>query len=109
MKKTIGYGARLAAARRRSKLTQKGAMSALGWDATQQSRISQYENEKREPSLRDFIAMAKLYNTDPAALVFGETHADPMKARVIEAFNAGDDKDRSTLFAIADVVLRRVS
>src|SRR5688572_14945429 len=56
----FGYGERLKAARLKAKLGQEAAQKELGWPDGN-SRISQYETEKKEPSLQTFAELAEAY------------------------------------------------
>jgi transcriptional regulator with XRE-family HTH domain len=64
-----GFPRRLALARRMRDINQADLARSLGWDT--QSRISNYENGKREPNLSDIVAIATLLRVDPAWLIFG--------------------------------------
>lgn len=76
----MSFGSRLKLARERAKLTQPQLAQKMGWAETQ-SRISQYENDKREPMLRDIERFAEILNISAAALAFGDPVSKRQSAR----------------------------
>ena len=67
----MSIGDRLRRARKDAGLTQKQVAEKAGWITDSNSRLSQYENNKREPTLADIAKIAKITGADPAELAFG--------------------------------------
>ncbi|MBA8734209.1 XRE family transcriptional regulator [Chromobacterium violaceum] len=68
-----GIGKRILELRKLANLSQPELAARCGWDS--QSRISQYENDRREPSLSDIDLLAKALGVTSQHLLFG-TPAD---------------------------------
>lgn len=67
-----GFGQRIAEARKAAGYSQKQLIEALGWPNDSNSRMSGYETEAREPSLKDFERIAQICQVDPAWLAFAK-------------------------------------
>lgn len=68
--KLPSVGARIRAARQAAHLGQAELAARCGWEAVN-SRIGNYEQEKRTPTYSDLIKIAKEIGIDPAFLAFG--------------------------------------
>ena len=60
---------RIAYFRKRAELSQKDLAILCGWSS--QTRISNYENETRSPSIEDVSVIAMVLGVNPRVLVFG--------------------------------------
>lgn len=100
-----GYGPRIRSARKNANLTQRELLRACGWDDTHAARISQYESEKREPTLSDLARIAEATGCDPAMLAFGTVDVDPAVAKLILAHRLGSPDQRETLVYLAERIL----
>lgn len=92
------FGARLREAREAVGLTQGELAVKCGWGddpVEAQSRISNYERGKREPTLTDLRMLAKVLSIDPAELAFGHPLApDEIEATIIRAYRTATPQGR---------------
>jgi transcriptional regulator with XRE-family HTH domain len=88
-------GSRLRQARVDAGLTQKQVASKCGWESESQSRVSQYENDKREPTLSDIAKFAKATGADPGQLAFGKSDLKPEEAALLQAYRNATEEGRS--------------
>lgn len=65
------FGSRLKLYRTRAKLSQLALGKLMGWDDAQ-SRISQYEGNKREPTLKEIERFAQILGIQAHTLAFGD-------------------------------------
>jgi transcriptional regulator with XRE-family HTH domain len=83
-------GGRIKAAREGKGLTQGELANKCGWGdnpVEAQSRISNYERNKREPTLADLRAISDILKVDPAELAFGHPlNPDPIEERIINDY-----------------------
>lgn len=89
----IKIGERLRDLRIKAGLKQPELAERCGWDS--QSRISQYENNKREPNLSDLDKMAKAMGVSVSDILFGEDEQPTSTGRIVAYDNAEelDEKD----------------
>jgi transcriptional regulator with XRE-family HTH domain len=91
-------GDRIKAARQARDMTQGEVGIACGWSddpVEAQSRISNYERNKREPTLVDLAAIAAVLKVDPAELAFGHPlKPDPVEAKMISAYRQADTQGK---------------
>lgn len=66
----MGIGKALRAARNAKRLRQEDVAKACGWKDGQ-NRLSNYEMDKREPSIEDLRKLAEVLETTPGALIAG--------------------------------------
>lgn len=98
----MSIGSRLRAARIKADLTQKQVAGRLGWDTASNSRLSQYENDRREPTLGDIAKLAKEYGADPAQIAFGEGELSPQEASIIQAYRNASDEGRGFILSACE-------
>lgn len=98
----MSIGGRLQQARLKAGLTQKQVAKAMGWDSESQSRLSQYENDKREPTLADIDKLAKIIKADPGQLAFGEGNLSPQEASIIQAYRNASDEGRGFILSACE-------
>lgn len=87
----IKIGERLKALRLRAQLTQPQMAERCGWDS--QSRISQYETEKREPSLSDLEKMAGVLGVSITEILFGDDEQQTSTGRIATYSNIDELSD----------------
>jgi transcriptional regulator with XRE-family HTH domain len=86
------FGERLAYARRTRRISQGKLANALGWDT--QSRISNYELGKREPSLDDILRMATILRVDPSWLLFDRATPDAQLPRMSTGGDGANSREK---------------
>jgi transcriptional regulator with XRE-family HTH domain len=69
---------RIAYFRKRADLSQQDLAILCGWSS--QTRISNYENETRSPSIEDVAVIAMVLGIDPKVLVFGANSSEDIHA-----------------------------
>ncbi|MCP1290912.1 LexA family transcriptional regulator [Chromobacterium sp. S0633] len=86
----LHIGKRLKELREKAGLKQPELAELCGWGS--QSRISQYENDKREPSLSDLEAIAQALRVSVKEILFGEEES-PTATGLIVSYEATDELD----------------
>jgi transcriptional regulator with XRE-family HTH domain len=103
---TSTVGGRIRAARESAGMTQGELAVACGWheeSADGQSRISNYERGKREPTLDDLVTLGRALKVDPAELAFGHPlQPDAKEKKIIDAYRAGTPQGRGFILSAAD-------
>jgi SOS-response transcriptional repressor LexA len=69
----MNIGERIKSRREGLKLSQQALAAMCGWENA--TRISNYENNYREPTLQDIMLLAKALDIAPNALAFGDNYA----------------------------------
>ena len=95
-------GGRLRKARKEAGLSQKELAKRMGWESESQSRISQYEKDKREPTLGDIAKLAKITGADPGQLAFGERELSKEEEGILQAFRNASEEGRSFILSACD-------
>jgi transcriptional regulator with XRE-family HTH domain len=97
----MSLGTRLQAARLAAGLTQRELAKACGWDSESQSRISQYENDRREPTVADIAKIAKITGADPGLLAFDKPLIARDEAALLQAYRTATPEGRGFIESAA--------
>jgi transcriptional regulator with XRE-family HTH domain len=104
----LGFGKRIQEARKAlpHKVTQEELGKACGWKDAQ-SRVSNYEIERNEPSIQDFIALGNATHVDPGELAFGKPLLGPEEAKLLHAWRVANPAMRKYIRGAADAALEQ--
>ena len=107
----LGFGTRIQEARQAlpHKVTQQELGKACGWGDEAQSRVSNYELERNEPSLADFITLANNLQVDPGELAFGKPVLSREETRLLHAWRVAGPAGRKYINGGVDAALEQFS
>lgn len=98
----MSIGSRIREVREAKGLSQEKLAQKCGWE-NGQTRLSNYEKGKREPTIADFETIAYHTGSDPAYLAFGVRQENPEIARILQAYNTATPEEKAFILRACGV------
>lgn len=99
----MSLGKNISKARKRAGLSQTSLGELCGWEDSPQSRVSNYENDRREPTLTDLRDIARACNTTLLTLLEGQDNS--LAGRLANSLEKVDPKHHDKVFKALHLIV----